>query len=173
MIRLLIPLLLFAACNGGGRTPPAVPGTPKREELIDHNKRMLERESRDIDLWVSRQNAAFTTSGTGVRWRMVRDVPGDTARPEQVARVNYVLKLLNGDTCYRTEAGAPETFRIEHDEVESGLHEAIQHLSEGDSAIIVIPSHRAHGLAGDLAKVPMRSTVVYTIGLEKLSGPKP
>jgi FKBP-type peptidyl-prolyl cis-trans isomerase len=80
--------------------------------------------------------------------------------------------LLNGDTCYRTANGA-ETFRVEHDEVESGLHEAIQHLSEGDSAIIVIPSHRAHGLAGDMAKVPMRSTVVYAIGLETLTGQRP
>ena len=51
------------------------------------------------------------------------------------------------------------------DNVESGLHEAIQHLSPGDSAVIVIPSYRAHGLIGDQDKVPMRSSVVYRIGL--------
>jgi FKBP-type peptidyl-prolyl cis-trans isomerase len=172
MIRALLPIILLASCHGGGRQPASGPVPAKRDELIDHNRRMLEREERDIDLWVQRQGVAFVTSGTGVRWRMLRDLPGDTARPEQLARVRYTVTLLNGDTCYRTANGA-ETFRVEHDEVESGLHEAIQHLSEGDSAIIVIPSHRAHGLAGDMAKVPMRSTVVYAIGLETLTGQRP
>ena len=155
-----------------GRVPPA-PSVPQRQEsLIDENKRWLERESRDIDLWVTRQQVAFTKTGTGVRWHMVRDVPGEPARPEQLARVNYLLTLFKGDTCYFTPPGAPESFRVEHDEVESGLHEAVQFMSAGDSAVVVIPSHRAHGLAGDLSKVPMRSTVVYHIGLEKLTSPR-
>ena len=168
---LLFAPLLVVACENG-RVPPA-PAVPQRQEsLIDENKRWLERESRDIELWVMRQQVAFTKTGTGVRWRMVRDVPGEPARPEQLARVNYLLTLLNGDTCYFTPPGAPESFRVEHDEVESGLHEAVQFMSAGDSAIVVIPSHRAHGLAGDLSKVPMRSTVVYHIGLEKLTSPR-
>ena len=43
-------------------------------------------------------------------------------------------------------------------------------MSPGDSAMIIIPSYRAHGLAGDQNKIPMRSSVVYHIGLVKLSG---
>jgi FKBP-type peptidyl-prolyl cis-trans isomerase len=54
--------------------------------------------------------------------------------------------------------------------VESGLHEAIQLLSPGDSALFIIPSYRAHGLVGDMEQIPMRSTVVYHIGLVRLSG---
>ncbi len=166
-----LALLLLGACQGPP-PPPARP-VPKKDELIADNKRWAERESRDIDLWVRRQNATFHTSGTGVRWRLVHDVPGDTARPDQVARVSYWLGLLSGDTCYASVPGEPERFRIEHDDVESGLHEAIQHLSVGDSAVIVIPSHRAHGLVGDQDRIPMRSPVVYHIRLEQLTSPRP
>ncbi len=140
---------------------------------MDENRQWHQRESREIDLWVRRQGQPFMTSGTGVRWALLRDVPGDTAKPDQLARVAYRLSLLNGDTCYATAPGKPESFRVEHDDVESGLHEAIQHLSEGDSAVIVIPSHRAHGLVGDQNKVPMRSPVVYQLSLIKLTSPKP
>ncbi|HMC98075.1 MAG TPA: FKBP-type peptidyl-prolyl cis-trans isomerase, partial [Flavobacteriales bacterium] len=85
------------------------------------------------------------------------------------ATVNYRLELINGDSAYASEPGKPESFKIEMDDVESGLHEAIQELSPGDSAIVIIPSYRAHGLIGDQQRVPMRSTVVYHIGLVKVS----
>jgi FKBP-type peptidyl-prolyl cis-trans isomerase len=57
--------------------------------------------------------------------------------------------------------------------VESGLHEGVQLLSPGDSAILVIPSYRAHGLIGDQDRIPMRSSVVYRVGLVKLSRKDP
>jgi FKBP-type peptidyl-prolyl cis-trans isomerase len=59
---------------------------------------------------------------------------------------------------------------VEHDDVESGLHEAVQLLSAGDSAVFILPSFRAHGLAGDRDRIPMRSTVVYRVGVVK-AGP--
>jgi FKBP-type peptidyl-prolyl cis-trans isomerase len=170
--RIALALLVLTACGQNGQTPPPSPAMDRKEELIDENKRWAEREARDIDLWVRRQGVPFNRSGTGLRWRLVRDVPGDTARPEQLARVHYRLGLLSGDTCYTTEPGRPEDFRVEHDDVESGLHEAIQHLSVGDSAVVVIPSHRAHGLVGDQNKVPMRSPVIYYIGLDRLTDPR-
>lgn len=96
---------------------------------------------------------------------MLRDVEGPTARPEQWARVNYRLELINGETAYATEPGRPESFMVEKDQVESGLHEVIQLLSPGDSAVIVIPSYRAHGLIGDQERIPMRSTIIYHLGV--------
>jgi FKBP-type peptidyl-prolyl cis-trans isomerase len=102
-------------------------------------------EERDIKDYVERLHLGVRTSGTGVRWQLLRDVPGDTARPDQLVRVAYRMELIDGTVAYESARGAPESFRVEHDEVESGLHEGIQHLSPGDSAIIIIPSHRASG----------------------------
>lgn len=163
--------LLIACSGGGGEAPPARVGeaTPKRDDrLLDRNKELSEREERDIADWVARQGVPMTRTGTGVWYKLVRDVPGDTARPGELAVVRFRVELLDGTVCYTSEKDKPSSFRIEHADVESGLHEAIQHMSSGDSAVIVIPSHRAFGLAGDLDKVPMRSTVVYRLGLVTL-----
>ena len=136
---------------------------------MEENKLNVQREQRDIDSYIRRHELTMRTTGTGVRYALIRDIPGDTARPDQFAHVNYRMELLDGTLAYASEPGAPEVFLVEMDDVESGLHEAIQHLSPGDSALFIIPSYRAFGLIGDMEKIPMRSTLVYHIGLHHLS----
>ena len=137
--------------------------------MLQETRDAIKLENRDIDLYVRRNGLELETSGTGVRHRLLRDVEGPTAQPGEWATVNYRMELLNGDSAYASVPGQPESFLIEMDDVESGLHEAIQELSPGDSAIIIIPSYRAHGLIGDQERIPMRSSVVYRIGLMKVS----
>jgi FKBP-type peptidyl-prolyl cis-trans isomerase FklB len=166
----VIGVFLFAAC-GGGRTPPATigeRGAPVDTRLMDENRKLGQREEQDIQDWTRRQGVPMVSTGTGLRYKLVRDVPGDTAKPGQVAVLNFAVFLLNGDTCYSSEPGHPASFRIEHADVESGLQEGVQHLSAGDSAVLVIPSALAFGLLGDRNKIPMRSTVVYHIGLVRV-----
>lgn len=166
-----IGLLLLLSCGGERNPPPAHVGKRTQapdNRLIDENKRFAEREEADIQAWIRRHGMSFTATGTGLRYMLLRDVPGDAARPDQVAVINFAACLLNGDTAYASAAGRPGTFRIEHADVESGLHEGVQHLSPGDSAVLVIPSALAFGLLGDREKIPMRSTVVYYVGLVAL-----
>ncbi|MFZ1686498.1 MAG: FKBP-type peptidyl-prolyl cis-trans isomerase [Flavobacteriales bacterium] len=171
MRALFIAPLLLIACTDPGTDRPAVENV--QEPLISDNQQALRLESRDIDLYVKRRELPVTTTGTGVRYALVRDAEGPTARPDQLVAVNYRMELLNGTECYSSKPGEPESFRVEHDDVESGLHEAIQLMGVGDSAILIVPSHRAFGLIGDMAKVPMRSTVVYHIGLARISDVAP
>lgn len=158
----------LAACNGAGTTPVTTQ-EQHGQDMLQENRVAIKLENRDIDLYVKRYGLELETSGTGVRHRLLRDVEGVTAKPGEWAAVNYRMELLNGDSAYASEPGRPESFMIEMDDVESGLHEAIQKLSPGDSAIIIIPSYRAHGLIGDQDRIPMRSSVVYRIGLVKVS----
>ena len=162
-------LLLAASCGGDGRVPVRVKEQPTRPDLVQENKDAFKLEQHDIKLYAERHGLSLTPTGTGVHYQLIRDVEGPAAEPDQWARVNYRLELLNGDTAYSTEAGKPESFMVEMDQVESGLHEAIQLLSAGDSAVIIIPSYRAHGLIGDQEKIPMRSTIVYRLGVVAIS----
>lgn len=157
-------VLAVAACNGDG-VVPSKQSHDAPTDLVKENRNAVKLEDRDIDLYAQRYGIELIKSGTGVRHRLLRDLPGDSIRAGQWAKVNYRVELLNGDTAYATMKGEPESFLVGMDNVESGLHEAIQHLSPGDSAVIVIPSYRAHGLIGDQDEVPMRSSVVYRIGL--------
>lgn len=160
-------MLFVASCAGDGYVPVRTHGQqqPAEVDLLKENKDAVRLEQHDIRLYAQRHGLGLTQTPTGVHYMILRDVDGPVAKPDQWARVNYRLELLNGDTAYATEAGRPESFMVGMDQVESGLHEAIQLLSVGDSALIVIPSYRAHGLIGDQERIPMRSTIVYRLGV--------
>jgi hypothetical protein len=159
---------LAAACGGALQPPPAKVGSAghvdKDEVLMAENRDIARLEQRDIDGWVQRHGLLMHRTGTGVRIGWVVDSAGATARPGQTVAIDFTVELIDGRVCY-SSGGEVRDFRVEQDNVESGLHEAIQSLSPGDSAVIVIPSHRAHGLAGDMDKIPMRSTVIYRLRL--------
>ncbi len=159
------------ACNGEGGPPPARVGNQAQnradEALMDANKVLAEREERDIRDWIARQGTTMQSTGTGLHVKLLRDEPGTTARPGQVALIDYRVYLIDGTLCYSSEE-APQEVRVEQENVESGLHEGLQYMSVGDSAVLAIPSHLAHGLAGDMKKIPMRSTVIYRLALRGL-----
>lgn len=170
MKALIMGLLgLIASCGGDGRVPSRTGVAPTQEELLKENRDAIKLEQHDIDLYAKRRGLELTTTGTGVRYHLLRDAEGPVAKPAQWVKLNYRLELLNGDSAYASEPGRPESFLVEMDQVESGLHEAIQLMSAGDSALFVLPSYRAHGLVGDQDRIPMRSTIVYHVGLVAVS----
>ncbi len=136
-----------------------------REPLILANKTAAEAESEQIDAFVKRHGWDVIKTGTGLRYFIYRKGEGEKAMPGQVARVNFEILLISGVICYSTEKKCPQEFLIGESEVESGLHEGITYMRVGDKAKIILPSHLAHGLAGDLNKIPPRSTIIYDIEL--------
>ena len=135
-----------------------------QEDLIAANKKALKQESEQIDAYVKRKGLDVVRTKTGLRFAIYKNVEGENVKEHQEALVHYKVSLLDGTECYTTEE-KPEFFMVGKDYVESGLHEGIQFMSVGDKALIIIPSHLGHGLAGDLKKIPIKSTIVYDIEL--------
>ena len=135
-----------------------------QEDLIQANKNALALESEQIEAYVKEKNIEALKTETGLRYHIYSDEVGENIKDKQKAVVKYMVTLLDGTECYSTEESVEE-FTVGKDYVESGLHEGITYMSVGDRAIIIIPSHLAHGLAGDLKKIPYKSTIVYDIEL--------
>jgi len=167
----LVALLVSVSCGDRqGKLSTKHHGTPGQEELIRDNRDAVKEEERQIDRYVRRSGLPFQRSARGIRHVILRDVPGPTVRAEEWVTLHYRVELLNGDTAYSTSATGPESFRVEHDDVEGGPHGAVQLLSSGDSAMFILPSFRAQGTRGHRDRIPMRSTVVYRVGVVK-AGP--
>jgi FKBP-type peptidyl-prolyl cis-trans isomerase FkpA len=139
-----------------------------QDKLIEANKMYVKRESDEIDQYVAHKGWNMITTGTGLRYMIIRKGTGTMAKPEQSAKVNYKISLLDGRVCYSSDSTGPREFIVAGDNVESGLHEGIQYMHVGDKAILILPSHLAHGLVGDENKIPPKASVIYELELLSL-----
>lgn len=139
-----------------------------QDKLIEANKLYVKQESDEIDQYVAHKGWSMTQTGTGLRYMIVQKGNGNTPKPGQLAKVNYRISLMDGTVCYSSDSTGAREFVVEGDNVESGLHEGIQHLHVGDKAILILPSHLAHGLIGDENKIPPKASVIYELELLSL-----
>ena len=77
------------------------------------------------------------------------------------------MRLLDSDTtlCYSSSESGPIQFLVDMDNIETGIHEAITYMKPGDKAYVILPHFLAHGLIGNMDKVPPLSPLLYNISL--------
>ncbi|MGB0887092.1 MAG: FKBP-type peptidyl-prolyl cis-trans isomerase [Vicingaceae bacterium] len=160
-------IVTFFACSDTPKEFPVVDMNKIQADLLEANKRAITKESEQIDAYVASKNYEVIKTQTGLRYVIYHNNEGENIKPKQTAVVKYKVNLLDGTECYAT-GNEVETFIVNKDEVETGLHEGIQLMSKGDKAIMILPSHLAHGLAGDLKKIPYKSSIVYDVELVEI-----
>ncbi len=135
------------------------------EKLIEFNKNKLKAEDEIIDDYVKENYPDLETTDTGLRYYIYDIEEGDLAKNEEVAVVSYRIERLNGELLYSTEESGPVHIRIGHEDVPSGLHEGLMYMSSGDSALFIMPSHRAYGFTGDQSSIPQNAFLIYHVEL--------
>ncbi len=126
-----------------------------KEQSTNLGKNLAIDEEIDIKAFLkSHPEWQMKKTGSGLRYYTYEQGEGDTIRAGQVAEIEYVVGLLDGTECYRTEEDEYEEIVVDRSEIESGVQEAIKLMRVGDKAKLIIPSHLGHGLLGDRDKIP-------------------
>jgi len=171
----IIPLILLCASCGQAEEQIIPQKDPEwsQENSSDMNQVFNAEEEDEIDLYVKRHSDwTVTETGTGLRhFIYFKSEMNDTAKVGDLVTVDFEISLLDGSVCYSSSENGPESFIVEHADIESGLHEAMQLLCTGDKAKFILPSRMAHGLIGDEEKIPPLTTVIYDIHLIKIERP--
>jgi FKBP-type peptidyl-prolyl cis-trans isomerase FkpA len=140
-----------------------------QEPLIRINKSLMQKESAAINAYIVKNKLQMKQSGTGLRYQIIKQGSGDFVKSGMKVKVNYTVGLLDGTMCYSSDSTGPRIFKVDQDQIESGLHEGIKLMKKGDKAKFILPSHLAFGLVGDDNKIPGRSSVVYEIELTDIT----
>ncbi|MBI2258420.1 MAG: FKBP-type peptidyl-prolyl cis-trans isomerase [Flavobacteriia bacterium] len=139
-----------------------------KEQSVTWNKNMALEEELQINLFLSKKDWKMQKTGSGLRYYIYKNGNGKIASEGQEAKIKYSIRLLDGKLCYQTENGETFMFQIDKSEIESGVQEGIKKMKVGDKAKLIIPSHIAHGLVGDLDKIPPLSPIVVDVELLEL-----
>ncbi|MCO5260756.1 MAG: FKBP-type peptidyl-prolyl cis-trans isomerase [Crocinitomicaceae bacterium] len=133
------------------------------------NKHFSAEEEIEINLFLARkQEWKITKTGTGLRYFIYENGEGEPARVDDIVEVEYKITLLDGTECYTTAKDEVEEFKVDKAQVETGIQEAVKLMRQGDKAHLIIPSHLAYGIIGDMTKIPPLSTLLVDITLVKI-----
>lgn len=167
LIFVLTALVTLYSCSGDSEVEKPIKWSTEQSTTM--NKQFSAEEEVDINLFLSRkQEWNMTKTGSGLRYFIYENGAGEKALPEEYVDVEYTITLLDGTECYATAKDEVEEFKVDKAQVESGIQEGIKQMRQGDKAILVIPSHLAHGIVGDMSKIPPLSTLIVDITLVKI-----
>jgi FKBP-type peptidyl-prolyl cis-trans isomerase FkpA len=170
----LFSLLLFFACGcHNNQQDDSIlqpqPNTQEvNKELIPSQKMYIRQETDEINQYIKVHNYAMQATGTGIHYMIYEHGKGELARNGQYVQIAYTISLLDGTLCYDSKQDGPREFCVGKDDVESGVHQAVQLMHLGDKGLFILPSYLAHGVAGDRDKIPPSAVVVYDISLLKI-----
>lgn len=166
---LFLPLLLGCnGCSDNKKTSTGVDYSQVQQDLIEENKKQHQKEVRAIQDFIREKGWPMQETKTGLQYWIYEPGSGELATKEKIATVSYTISLLDGTECYKASDNNPKQFKIGLDNVESGLHEAVQLMHVGDRGRFILPSHLAFGFTGDSGKIPQNASVVYDLHLIKI-----
>ena len=144
-----------------------------KQKSTNFNKELVIEEQIDINLFKEQhKDWDLIITGTGLQYHIYEHGSVDTIYsplPGDIAEIQYVISLLDGTECYKVTGEDYDEFVVDNSSIESGVQEAIKKMTIGDRAKLIIPTHLAHGLVGDMNKIPPLNTLIidiYLIGIQ-------
>lgn len=166
---LFLLLLLLGACHASNENPRK---QLSKDEVDQHiasvNKELALADKELIERYFQKREWEYTSTGSGLLYYIYKKGVGTKVAKEATVQISYSISLLDGTVCYGADSPVVKEFVVGMGKEISGLEEGVLLLREGDRAIIAIPPHLAHGLLGDEAKIPPRSTIIYNVSVEKV-----
>jgi len=165
----LIPILLMTGlCSCGGSTEKKMPSAGSgamNDSVVVYNQHIVGTESQEIDDYILRHHWDMTRTETGLRIMIYKTGSGPKVRPGDSVTIDFTISLLTGDPVFKSDSTVHLTFQPGKRDVVSGLEEGIMLMRKGDRAKLIVPSHLAFGLLGDLKNIHGRAALVYDVAL--------
>ena len=166
----LLLLLVLNGCHQRSATGTVVTNDKEQEDKdapwIEGNKKILNWETEEIELFIKRYNWNMERTGTGLHIQILQEGTGNKFVEGDKVTVEYQTFLLSGEKVYDSKEDGVKTFTVDKSEEITALHEAVKMLKPGATARLVIPTHLAYGVAGDGNKINGRLPIAMIIHIQ-------
>ncbi len=159
---IILFLGLFISCSDKKEQKNEVEWS--KEKSMELNKTIAAEEKIAIKLFLAQHGDwKITETGTGLQFYIYEKGLGTQIKVGSVVDIKYKVSQLDGTVCYETGEDEVLEVVVDHSQVETGIQEGLKKMKVGDKAKMIIPSHLAHGLTGDLDKIPPLTPLVIDI----------
>jgi len=133
------------------------------KQVIDYHHQVVRSENEEIGEYINRHQWKMFQTPTGLRYMLVRKGEGKKIIKGDEVRLKFSISLLDGNNVYTSDSLGFKVIYPGVSEEETGLQEALLLMNRGDHAKLIVPSHLAYGLLGDLKKIPAGAILVYDV----------
>ncbi len=165
---ILIGCLSFQGCQQEAMESPLPEPAEIHEALARSNISLIKLEEESIDGLVERLGYTMHKTGSGLRYKILEPGEGPRVGYGQRVSILYTMYLITGDPVYSSDESGPLSFTVGRGGVEGGLEEGVRLLNKGARALMIMPSHLAHGVPGDGLHIPKRATIIYALELTEI-----
>jgi FKBP-type peptidyl-prolyl cis-trans isomerase len=165
----LVIVVLASRCSDKESKNEMIPDFSEagaKEQFVIANQRQLQKENDEIAYYIKTHRLPFKTTASGIRYYVYKpSATGDSVKTGMEITLDYTVSLLDGTIAYTSAENGAKTFVVGNGDIESGIHRGVQYLKRGDKALLILPSPLAHGLLGDMNKIPPHMPIVYDINV--------
>lgn len=158
----LIVLVVFS-CK---EKPKEIPDSIIKETLQQANKKIVSEDKLLIDAYIKRRNWKAEKTGTGLSYFIYKKNEKPRIKSNESVAIKFSLQTLEGKIIFDKNQIQKVKFKVEKDNVESGIHEVIQKMGKGEKAYVILPPHLAFGLTGTEQIAPY-SILVYDLEVQE------
>lgn len=141
------------------------------DTLLLYNQKIVQIENQEIADFINRYHWKMETTSTGLRFGINKKGNGLAPIKGSTVTIGYSVKLLTGDVVFQSDSLHPLTFIVGQRKVTNGLEEGVLLMHQGERAKLIVPSHLAYSLPGNLEKIPTRAILVYEVELIHVTNP--
>ena len=112
--------------------------------------------------WAGTKSLLYTTTESGLKFRVLQEGEGETPAPTDVAFVTYTGRLTDGTVFDSNVGQQPAPFPVAEGATIKGFSEALRMMKKGGTYSVVIPP--ALGYAEkDMGQIPPNSTLEFEV----------
>jgi gliding motility-associated peptidyl-prolyl isomerase len=162
-------VILVASCKQQqARNPISHSSGTFMKESAERNKKLNKVEEKQIDSIIkSNPKIKYIASNKGYWYHYEIQNTTDTLRPKRgdIAYFDYEIKDLNGNYIYTSEELKPQIYKVDKQNILTGLRSGIKLMRKKEKVTFLFPSHVAFGYHGDNNKISTNEPLICTVTL--------
>jgi FKBP-type peptidyl-prolyl cis-trans isomerase FkpA len=154
---------------------------PAKEVEAERQKQQAERETQlkelegkekeTIEKYVADNKITVKPTASGLYYIETKKGSGPSPKVNDVVRVNYTGKLLDGSTFDSNAGQEPVEFPLTHGQLIEGWVEGLQLMKKGGKGMLILPSSLGYGAQGNQRIAPF-SPMVFEVELVDVKPPQ-
>ncbi len=166
-MRYIISLLIVVvaiSCKSGNEKPTQKVVKPTKENWIEANRIVAEKENELIISFIKRRKDwNMLKTGLGVYYEVYKKGSGSKIHVGEKITLRYSLILLDGTVIKEKSDRNVVTVEVGAGEMVRGLDKTVLIMNRGDKARVIIPSGMGYGATGNRKDIPPRAALFYDI----------